>query len=165
MTLTLDIETWGRILRDLRGNEPVGGYEGRVLNAFMAILNPGDEVIIPLPYWVSYIEIVKLAEGVTVPIHTTVKSEFKISPEQLEAAITPKTKLFIFSSPSSPPSLVLPAHCSGPRPRMGTPVGAVDLPWWQHIPLCAPGTSAGQSHSVFIRYGCLIGWHKVPRRL
>ncbi len=78
------------------------GAKQSIANVVLCLVNPGDEVIIPLPYWVSYIEIVKLAEGVTVPIHTTVQSEFKITPEQLEAAITPKTKLFIFSSPCNP---------------------------------------------------------------
>jgi aspartate aminotransferase len=65
-------------------------------------VNPGEEVIIPTPYWVSYSEVVKLAEGVSVFIDTTVEQNFKITPEQLEAAITPKTKLFMFSSPCNP---------------------------------------------------------------
>jgi aspartate aminotransferase len=66
------------------------------------LVNPGEEVIIPTPYWVSYSEIVKLAEGVSVFIDTTVEQNFKITAEQLEAAITPKTKLFMFSSPCNP---------------------------------------------------------------
>lgn len=78
------------------------GAKQSIANVVLSLVNPGDEVIIPLPYWVSYIEIVKLAEGTTVPIHTTIDSEFKITPAQLEAAITPKTKLFIFSSPCNP---------------------------------------------------------------
>ena len=70
--------------------------------AFMAVLNPGDEVIIPAPYWVSYPEQVKLAGGVNVFIKAEEKNGFKITPQQLEAAITPKTKVFLINSPSNP---------------------------------------------------------------
>ncbi|MBK6837622.1 MAG: pyridoxal phosphate-dependent aminotransferase [Bacteroidetes bacterium] len=78
------------------------GAKQSIANVVLCLVNPGDEVIIPLPYWVSYIEIVKLAEGITVSISAGIESEFKITPAQLEAAITPKTKLFIFSSPCNP---------------------------------------------------------------
>lgn len=78
------------------------GAKQSIANVVLSLVDPGDEVIIPLPYWVSYIEIVKVAEGITVPIHTTIDADFKITPAQLEAAITPKTKLFIFSSPCNP---------------------------------------------------------------
>jgi aspartate aminotransferase len=78
------------------------GAKQSLANAVMCLINPGEEVIIPTPYWVSYSEIVKLAEGVSVFIDTDVDTEFKITPEQLEAAITPKSKLFMFSSPSNP---------------------------------------------------------------
>ncbi len=70
--------------------------------AFMAILNPGDEVLIPTPYWVSYPEQVKLAGGVNKFIAGEEKNGFKITPQQLEAAITPKTKVFLINSPSNP---------------------------------------------------------------
>jgi len=70
--------------------------------AFMAVLNPGDEVIIPAPFWVSYPEQVKLAGGVPKIVHGDEKSGFRITPQQLEAAITPKTKVFIINSPSNP---------------------------------------------------------------
>jgi aspartate aminotransferase len=70
--------------------------------AFMAVLNPGDEVIIPAPFWVSYPEQVKLAGGVPKIIHGSEKDGFKITPQQLEAAITPKTKVFLINSPSNP---------------------------------------------------------------
>lgn len=70
--------------------------------AFMALLNPGDEVIIPSPYWVSYPEQVKLAGGVVKVIEGAESNGFKITPQQLEAAITPKTKVFILNSPSNP---------------------------------------------------------------
>ncbi len=71
-------------------------------NALMASVNPGDEVIIPAPYWVSYPDMVLLAEGTPVTIECTVENHFKLMPEQLEAAITPKTKWLIFNSPSNP---------------------------------------------------------------
>lgn len=78
------------------------GAKQSIANVVLCMINPGDEVVIPLPYWVSYIEIVKLAEGKTVAIHTTVEADFKMTAEQLEAAITPRTKLLIFSSPCNP---------------------------------------------------------------
>ncbi|GAK45861.1 aspartate aminotransferase [Tepidicaulis marinus] len=71
-------------------------------NAMMATLNPGDEVIIPAPYWVSYPDIVLLAGGTPVFLETKMEDGFKLRPEDLEAAITPKTKWFIFNSPSNP---------------------------------------------------------------
>ena len=71
-------------------------------NALMATLNPGDEVIIPAPYWVSYPDMVLLAGGTPVVIEAGVEAGFRITPEQLEAAITPRTKWFIFNSPSNP---------------------------------------------------------------
>lgn len=78
------------------------GAKHSIANLLQCLINPGDEVIIPAPYWVTYIELVKLNEGVNVIIPTTVDSDFKITPEQLEAAITPKTRAFLFSSPSNP---------------------------------------------------------------
>ncbi|HZM03197.1 MAG TPA: pyridoxal phosphate-dependent aminotransferase [Candidatus Saccharimonadales bacterium] len=71
-------------------------------NVILATCNPGDEVIIPAPYWLSYPEMVRLAEGTPVIIETSDKTEFKITPEQLRAAITPRTRLFILNSPSNP---------------------------------------------------------------
>jgi aspartate aminotransferase len=71
-------------------------------NALMATLNPGDEVIIPAPYWVSYPDMVLLAGGTPVPVTCGIESAFKLTPAQLEAAITPRTKWFIFNSPSNP---------------------------------------------------------------
>ena len=82
------------------------GAKQSIANVVLSIIDPGDEVIIPLPYWVSYIEIVKLAEGKTVAVNTSIESDFKITPAQLEAAITPLTKLFIFSSPCNPTGTV-----------------------------------------------------------
>ena len=73
-----------------------------IYNAAIATINPGDEVVIPAPYWVSYPDIVLLAGGTPVVIKTDEKSGFKISPEQLEAAITPKTKWVLLNSPSNP---------------------------------------------------------------
>lgn len=82
------------------------GAKQSIANVVLSLIDPGDEVIIPMPYWVSYIEIVKLAEGVTVSIPTTIKDDFKMSPAQLEKAITPKTKMLIFSSPCNPTGTV-----------------------------------------------------------
>lgn len=78
------------------------GAKQALANALLCLINPGDEVIIPTPYWVSYSEMVKLAEGESVFIPTTVAQNFKITAEQLEKAITPKTKVFMFSSPCNP---------------------------------------------------------------
>ena len=78
------------------------GAKQAIANAVLCLVNPGDEVIIPTPYWVSYSEVVKLAEGTSVFINAPVEQDFKITPEQLEAAITPKSKLFMFSSPCNP---------------------------------------------------------------
>lgn len=82
------------------------GAKQALTNALLCLLNPGDEVIIPTPYWVSYSELVKLAEGNSVFINTSLGSDFKITPEELEAAITPKTKMFMFSSPNNPTGTV-----------------------------------------------------------
>lgn len=82
------------------------GAKQSIANVVLSLVDPGDEVIIPMPFWVSYIEIVKLAEGKTISITTDLKSDFKITPQQLEAAITPKTKMFIFSSPCNPTGTV-----------------------------------------------------------
>ena len=71
-------------------------------NALMATLNAGDEVIIPAPYWVSYPDMVLLAGGTPVAVETKIENKFKLTAEELEAAITPKTKWFIFNSPSNP---------------------------------------------------------------
>lgn len=78
------------------------GAKQSVCNAIMALVNAGDEVIIPAPYWVSYPQMVKLAEGEPVIIEAGIEQDFKITPAQLEAAITPKTKALILCSPSNP---------------------------------------------------------------
>jgi aspartate aminotransferase len=78
------------------------GAKQCIANTVLCLINPGDEVIVPSPYWVSYLELVKLAEGKTVVIPTTLETNFKMQPEQLRAAITPKTRLIIFSSPCNP---------------------------------------------------------------
>ena len=82
------------------------GAKQSIANVVLSIVDPSDEVIIPNPFWVSYIEIVKLAEGKTISVNTTLESDFKITPAQLEAAITTKTKMFIFSSPCNPTGTV-----------------------------------------------------------
>lgn len=78
------------------------GAKQELCNTLLAVVNPGDEVIIPVPAWVSYVDMVKLAEGDPVLIPTTVESDFKITPEQLEAAITPRSRVLMFNSPSNP---------------------------------------------------------------
>lgn len=78
------------------------GAKQSLSNVLLTLVNPGQEVIIPTPYWVSYSEMVTLAEGKSVFIDTDIDSNFKITPEQLEAAITPNSKVFMFSSPCNP---------------------------------------------------------------
>ena len=78
------------------------GAKQSLANVVMVLINPGDEIILPAPYWVSYEALVNLTDGVSVPITTTIKTDFKITPEQLEDAITPKTKLIFFNSPNNP---------------------------------------------------------------
>ncbi len=78
------------------------GAKQSIANVVLSIINPGDEVIVPAPYWVSYSQIIKLAGGIPIYITTSVDNDFKPFPEQIKAAITPKTKLFIFSSPCNP---------------------------------------------------------------
>jgi len=78
------------------------GAKQSLANIAMVMLNNGDEVILPAPYWVSYSDIVKLAEGVPVEVPTSIDTDFKMTPEQLEKAITPKTKMIWFSSPCNP---------------------------------------------------------------
>ena len=73
-----------------------------IANVVLSCVNPGDEVIVPAPYWVSYEEIIKIAEGVPVFIETTIENDFKISPSQLEKAVTSKTKMMIYSSTCNP---------------------------------------------------------------
>ena len=89
---------------DYRPSQITVGTGGKqvLYNALMCTLNPGDEVIIPAPYWVSYPDIVLLAGATPVPVVTTVEDGFKMKPEALERAITPKTKWLIFNSPSNP---------------------------------------------------------------
>ncbi len=82
------------------------GAKHSLVNAFMAILNPGDEVIIPAPFWVSYPEMVKIADGLPVVIDTKEENDFKFTAEQFESAITPKTRALVLNSPSNPTGMV-----------------------------------------------------------
>ena len=82
------------------------GAKQSIANVCMVLLNPGDEVLLPAPYWVSYSAIVTMAEAVPVVLPTGIEQNFKITPEQLEAAITPKTKLIMFNSPNNPSGTV-----------------------------------------------------------
>ena len=82
------------------------GAKQSLANAILALTDEGDEVIIPTPYWVTYSELVKIARGKVVEMHTTTESGFKITPEQLEEAITDKSRVFLFSSPCNPSGAV-----------------------------------------------------------
>ena len=89
---------------DYTVNEVIVGTGGKqgICNVILALVNPGDEVIIPAPYWVSYPQMAKLAGGVPVIVNAGFDQDFKMTPEQMEAAITPKTKMLILCSPSNP---------------------------------------------------------------
>lgn len=78
------------------------GAKHSIINVFLSIINPGDEVIIPAPYWVSYVDMVGLAEGIPVVVKCGIESDFKMTLDQLEQHITPKTRALIYSSPSNP---------------------------------------------------------------
>ncbi len=82
------------------------GGKHSLYNLIVALIDPGDEVIIPSPYWLSYPEMVTLVGGVSVIVHTDESTGYKITPEQLRKAITPKTKLFVLNSPSNPTGMV-----------------------------------------------------------
>ncbi len=84
------------------------GGKHALYNAFLSILDPGDEVIVPAPYWVSYPEMIHLADGVTVELPTTEATGFRVTIDQLERAVTPKTKALLFVSPSNPTGAVYP---------------------------------------------------------
>jgi aspartate aminotransferase len=78
------------------------GAKQSIANVVLSLINPGDEVLLPAPYWVSYSAIADLAEGKSIEVYSSIENNFKVTPEQLEAHITPKTKLIIFSSPCNP---------------------------------------------------------------
>jgi aspartate aminotransferase len=78
------------------------GAKQSIANAVLCLINPGDEVIVPAPFWVSYLEILKLAGGVPIIINTNIENDFKITPEQLKQHITPKTRMLMFSTPCNP---------------------------------------------------------------
>lgn len=82
------------------------GAKQSIANVVLSLINPGDEIIIPTPFWVSYSEILKLAGGIPIYIHTKVEDDFKFTAEQLRSAITPKTRMLIFSSPCNPTGTV-----------------------------------------------------------
>jgi aspartate aminotransferase len=82
------------------------GAKQSIANLALAVINPGDEIVIPTPYWVSYKEIVKLAEGIPVYVRCTIENDFKVTAAQLEEAITEKTKMIMFSSPSNPTGML-----------------------------------------------------------
>lgn len=106
------------------------GAKQTIYNLCQALLNPGDEAVLFSPYWVSYYEIVKLSEGVPVCVYAGVEQDFKPSPEQLDEAITAKTKFVLFSSPCNP---------------TGTVSAAMN---WRPMPMCWPGTSMSLSSAM-----------------
>ena len=79
-----------------------GGAKQSLCNVILSVINPGDEVVIPTPAWVSYVEMVKLAEGTNVLVPASIEQDFKVTPAQLEASITPKTRMVLLCSPSNP---------------------------------------------------------------
>jgi len=87
-----------------------GGAKHSIANVILCLVNKGDEVIVPAPYWVSYKEIIKLAEGIPVVVEATLDNDFKITAKQIEAVITPKTKVLIYSSPCNPTGSVYSAE-------------------------------------------------------
>ena len=93
---------------DYTAREVIVGVGGKqcIFNLALAVLNPGDEVVIPAPYWVSYVDIVMVAEAKPVIVECGIEQGFKITPAQLDAAITPKTKIFMINSPSNPTGAV-----------------------------------------------------------
>ncbi|GAB4318050.1 MAG: pyridoxal phosphate-dependent aminotransferase [Bacteroidales bacterium] len=82
------------------------GAKQSIVNAILAVVNPGDEVIVPAPYWVSYPDMISLAGGTMITVETSIEQEFKMLPEQLAAAITPRTKLLMINSPNNPSGAV-----------------------------------------------------------
>lgn len=102
----------GKLLRDNNLNytpEQIvtsTGAKQSIANVVLCLVNPGDEVLLPAPYWVSYAAITQLAEGVAIEMPTSIETNFKITPAQLEAAITPRTKMIIYSSPCNPTGTV-----------------------------------------------------------
>ena len=82
------------------------GAKQAIANVVLSLVNPGDEVLLPSPYWVSYPEQIKLAEGKPIVIHSHIDDDFKVTPQQIADAITPKTKLLLFSSPCNPTGTV-----------------------------------------------------------
>lgn len=118
------------------------GGKHSFFNLTQALLNPGDEVIIPAPYWVSYPDMVTLAEGVPVIVEAGIESSFKITPEQLAAAITPKTRMVIVNSPSNPTGVT-----------------------YSHAELKALGAVIGQHENIIVVTDDIyehIGWNDEP---
>lgn len=100
------LQTENQLPYEVKNIAVTNGGKQSLYNLAQALIEEGDEVIIPAPYWVSYPEMVKLAGGTSVIVETTVDQGYKITPEQLKQAITPQTKLFIFNSPSNPTGMV-----------------------------------------------------------
>lgn len=113
---------------DYKPEQVIVGTGGKqiLFNAFMATLNPGDEVIVPAPYWVSYPEMVAINGGNPVFINTKIEDNFKLTAADLEKAITPKTKWLIFNSPSNPTGAAYGSGTQGPDRRSGSSSACLD---------------------------------------
>lgn len=128
------------------------GAKQSIANAVLSIINPGDEVIIPAPYWVSYIEIVKMAGGIPVVIEASVEDDFKISGEQFERAITPKTRMFIFSSPCNPTGSVYSYHELESLAKVlerNAHIAALSDEIYEHINFVGAHQSLAQFNAIF----------------
>ncbi|NDJ15831.1 pyridoxal phosphate-dependent aminotransferase [Myxacorys almedinensis] len=104
--IALKLQTDNQLCYSAENIIVTNGGKHSLYGLMMALIEPGDEVIIPVPFWVSYPEMVKLAGGTPVMVNTTAAAHYKITPDQLRAAITPKTKLFVLNSPSNPTGMV-----------------------------------------------------------
>lgn len=127
------------------------GAKQELCNVILATINPGDEVIIPVPAWVSYVEMVKLAEGVSVTVPTGIESNFKVTPAQIEAAITTKTRMVMLNSPSNPTGSVytideLQAIADMLAKYPDILVMADDI--YEHINFCGNVASIAQCHNM-----------------
>lgn len=153
------------------------GAKHALYNAVLSMVNPGDEVIVPAPYWVSYIEIIKLAQGIPVIVDTTLLTNYKITPQQLEAALTPKTRALFLNSPSNPSGSVYSkaeleelAHVLEKFPRVmvisdeiyehiiynGKHVSIASFPWFKNRVVVINGVSKGYAMTGW-RIGFIAG--------
>lgn len=140
-----------------------GGAKQALCNVILSVINPGDEVVIPTPAWVSYVEMVKLARGTNVTVPTTLEEDFKITPERLEAAITERTRMVLICSPSNPTGSVysreeLSALADVIARHPGVMVLADEI--YEHINFTGTFTSMGSFPSIADRVVIINGVSK-----